>query len=105
MKVAWLVSIISAATYTAYITALILPLIHPYCPYKVLLTLYIHRLYPYAHRLYQYGNGYLIPRIRYCIIFMRHYPYTHVFNSFRRHSSMVWVMHQRRQEEWKRQEQ
>ncbi|PBK88323.1 hypothetical protein ARMGADRAFT_937399 [Armillaria gallica] len=34
MKVAWLVSVMSA-TYTAYVIALILPLIHPYCPYKV----------------------------------------------------------------------
>ncbi len=41
MKVAWLVSIIGAATYVAYIIALILPLIYPYCPFKVPLTLYI----------------------------------------------------------------
>lgn len=45
MKVAWLVSLISAATYIAYIIALILPLIHPYCPYKVPLRLYIRSLY------------------------------------------------------------
>ncbi|SJK99405.1 uncharacterized protein ARMOST_02703 [Armillaria ostoyae] len=52
MKVAWLISIIGAATYMAYVIALILPLIHPYCPYKVPLTLYIHHLYA----LFQYGN-------------------------------------------------
>ncbi len=44
MKVAWLVSIIGAATYIAYITALILPLIYPNCPFKVPLTLYVHSL-------------------------------------------------------------
>ncbi|PBL04459.1 hypothetical protein ARMGADRAFT_1005018 [Armillaria gallica] len=80
MKVAWLVSIIGAATYTAYVIALILPLIHPYCPYQVPLTLYIYRLYQYIHRLHQllqYGNSYLIRRVGYCIRFMRHY--THVF--------------------------
>ncbi|PBK88599.1 hypothetical protein ARMGADRAFT_362734 [Armillaria gallica] len=45
MKVAWLVSIICAATYVAYVVTLILPLVHPCCPYKVPLTFYIHRLY------------------------------------------------------------
>ncbi|KAK0444152.1 hypothetical protein EV421DRAFT_495005 [Armillaria borealis] len=76
MKVAWLVSIIGAATYMAYVIALILPLIHPYCPYKVPLTLYIHRLYQYIHRLYalfQYGSGYLIRRVRY--VFVRYCRY------------------------------
>ncbi len=80
MKVAWLVSIIGAATYMAYVIALILPLIHPYCPYQVPLTLYIYRLYQYIHRLLQllqYGNSYVIRRVGYCIRFMRHY--THVF--------------------------
>ncbi|KAK0193273.1 hypothetical protein F5146DRAFT_1029868 [Armillaria mellea] len=80
MKVAWLVAIIGAATYTAYVVALILPLVHPYCPYKVPLTLYVYHLYQYIHRLhqlFQYGNGYLIRRVQYCIRFIRHY--THVF--------------------------
>ncbi|SJL12518.1 uncharacterized protein ARMOST_15945 [Armillaria ostoyae] len=56
MKVAWLVSIICAATYTAYIIALILPVVYPYCPFKVPLTLYVHPLY-------QFINDSLIPRI------------------------------------------
>ncbi|PBK62822.1 hypothetical protein ARMSODRAFT_920208 [Armillaria solidipes] len=76
MKVAWLVSIIGAATYMAYVIALILPLIHPYCPYKVPLTLYIHRLYQYIHRLYalfHYGSGYLIRRVRYVFVRYCHY--------------------------------
>ncbi|KAK0186807.1 hypothetical protein F5146DRAFT_936088 [Armillaria mellea] len=70
MKVVWLVSIISAATYMAYMIALILPLIYPYCPYKVPLTLYvhclsqnIHCLFQYVHHLYQYSKSYLIPCI------------------------------------------
>ncbi len=53
---AWLVSIIGAATYTAYVIALILPLVYPYCPYKVPTTLY-------GHRLYQFVRDYLILRI------------------------------------------
>ncbi|KAK0443171.1 hypothetical protein EV421DRAFT_1805207 [Armillaria borealis] len=56
MKVAWLVSIIGAATYTAYVIALILPLVYPYCPYKDPTTLY-------GHRLYQLVRDYLILRI------------------------------------------
>ncbi|SJL12458.1 uncharacterized protein ARMOST_15885 [Armillaria ostoyae] len=68
MKVAWLVSIIGAATYMAYIIALILPLIHPYCPYEVPLTFYVHRLY-------QFVNDYLIPHI----VLMQHCLYTHMF--------------------------
>ncbi|PBK88556.1 hypothetical protein ARMGADRAFT_1115918, partial [Armillaria gallica] len=56
MKVAWLVSIIGSATYMAYIIALILPLVYPYCPFKVPLTLYIHSLY-------QFVNNSLIPLI------------------------------------------
>ncbi len=69
MKVAWLVSIIGAATYTAYIIALILPLIYPYCPFKVPLTLHVHSLY-------QFVNGSLPS----WIVLIRHYPYTHVFS-------------------------
>ncbi|KAK0489962.1 hypothetical protein EDD18DRAFT_1050452, partial [Armillaria luteobubalina] len=38
MKVAWLVSIIGAATYLAYVVALTLPAVYPYCPFKVPLT-------------------------------------------------------------------
>ncbi|SJL12508.1 uncharacterized protein ARMOST_15935 [Armillaria ostoyae] len=68
MKVAWLVSIIGTATYMAYISALILPLVYPYCPFKVPLTLYVHSLY-------QFASDSLIPRIA----LIRHYPYTHVF--------------------------
>ncbi len=79
MKVAWLISIIGAATFMAYVIALILPLVYPYCPYKVPLTLYVHHLYQYIHHLCRYGNSYLIPSIRYCIVFVRHYPYTHMF--------------------------
>ncbi|KAK0227464.1 hypothetical protein EDD85DRAFT_853837 [Armillaria nabsnona] len=69
MKVAWLVSIIGAATYMAYIIALILPIIYPYCPFKVPLTLYVHRLY-------QFINDSLIPRIGIALI----RSYTHMFN-------------------------
>ncbi len=69
MKVAWLVSIIGAATYTAYVIALILPLVYPYCPHKVPLTLY-------AHRLYQLVSDYLISRIALVL----HYPYPHLFH-------------------------
>ncbi|KAK0421913.1 hypothetical protein EV421DRAFT_2042960 [Armillaria borealis] len=68
LKVAWLVSIIGAATYMAYIIALILPLIHPYCPYKVPLTFYVHCLY-------QFVNDYLIPHI----VLMQHCLYTQMF--------------------------
>ncbi len=68
MKVAWLVSIIGTATYMAYIIALILPLVYPYCPFKVPLTLYVHSLYQFVHDT-------LIP----LIIIIRHYPYAHVF--------------------------
>ncbi len=49
MKVAWLVSIIGAVTYMAYVVALILPLVHPYCPYKVPLAFYIHYLYRFFY--------------------------------------------------------
>ncbi len=83
MKVAWLVSIIGAATFMAYVIALILPLVYPYCPYKVPLTLYVHHLYQYIHHLCRYGNSYLTPSIRYCIVFVRHYPYTHMFGRAR----------------------
>ncbi|PBK88652.1 hypothetical protein ARMGADRAFT_1033979 [Armillaria gallica] len=38
MKVAWLVSIIGAATYVAYTVALILPLVYPYCPFRLSLA-------------------------------------------------------------------
>ncbi|KAK0186770.1 hypothetical protein F5146DRAFT_1143164 [Armillaria mellea] len=72
MKAAWLVLIIGAATYIAYSIALILPLVHPYCPYKVPLTIYIHRLY-------QSINNKLIPYIQYCILFMQHHPSARVF--------------------------
>ncbi len=72
MKVAWLVSIIGAATYMAYVVALVLPLVHPYCPYKAPLTLYLHSLYRFV-------NDTLIPRI----IILRRYPYIRVFG---RHS-------------------
>ncbi len=68
MKVAWLVSIIGAATYTAYVIALILPLVYPYCPYKVPLTFF-------THRLYQFVNNCLIPRV----VLVLRYPYTHMF--------------------------
>ncbi|SJL12530.1 uncharacterized protein ARMOST_15957 [Armillaria ostoyae] len=114
MKVAWLVSIIGAATYMAYVIALILPLVHPYCPYKVPLTLYvhrlcrcIHRLYQrghrlYQHALYQYGNSYLIRRIQYRIIFMRLYPYTHIFGRYRRR---YLIKHWDRLQEWNRRKQ
>ncbi|SJL12542.1 uncharacterized protein ARMOST_15970 [Armillaria ostoyae] len=81
---------------------LILPLIYPYCPYKVPLALYVHHLYQYVPRLYLYGNSYLIPRIRYYIIFMRHYPYTQVFGRSR---NDCLYRHQRWLEEWERQEQ
>ncbi|KAK0465686.1 hypothetical protein IW261DRAFT_1315486, partial [Armillaria novae-zelandiae] len=47
MKVAWLVSIIGAATYMAYIIALILPVVYPYCPFKVPLTLHVYSLYQF----------------------------------------------------------
>ncbi len=80
MKVAWLVSIIGAATYIAYVIALILPLIHPHCPYKVPLTIYIHRLY-------QFVNNKLIPHIQYCILFMQHHPSTRVFG----HNSRIYL--------------
>ncbi|KAK0489959.1 hypothetical protein EDD18DRAFT_561564 [Armillaria luteobubalina] len=69
MKVAWLVSIISAATYMTYVITLILPLVYPYCPYKVPLTLY-------AHRLYQLTSDYLTLRIALVV----HYPYRHLFH-------------------------
>ncbi|SJL12544.1 uncharacterized protein ARMOST_15972 [Armillaria ostoyae] len=69
MKVAWLVSIIGAATYTTYVIALILPLVYPYCPYKVPLTFY-------AHRLYQLVSDCLTL----CITLMLHYPYPHLFH-------------------------
>ncbi|PBK88293.1 hypothetical protein ARMGADRAFT_937394 [Armillaria gallica] len=72
MKVAWLVSIIGTATYIAYIIALILPLVYPYCPFKVPLTLYTHSLYQFVHDT-------LIP----LIIIIWHFPYAHVFG---RHS-------------------
>ncbi len=81
MKVAWLVSIIGAATYTAYIIALILPLIYPYCPFKVPLTLYVHSLY-------QFVNDFLLLRIA----LIRHYPYTRVF----RRDNHRWSMYRRR---------
>ncbi len=68
MKVAWLVSIIGAATYMAYIIAVILPLVYPYCPYKVPLTLYVHRLY-------QFFCAYLPARVAIVL----HYLYTRVF--------------------------
>ncbi len=83
MKVAWLVSIIGAATYVAYIIALILPLIYPYCPFKVPLTLYIHSLY-------QFVSTFLISRT---IFFIRHYPYTHVF-----HRHCDWRFHKYRRD-------
>ncbi len=72
MKVAWLVSIIGTATYMAYIIALILPLIYPYCPFKVPLTLYVYSLYQLVHDT-------LIP----LIIIIRRFPYACVFG---RHS-------------------
>ncbi len=101
MKVAWLVSIIGAATFMAYVIALILPLMDPYCPYKVPLTLYVHHLYQYAPRPYRYGYVYLIPRIRYCVVFMRHYPYTYIFG----HDHLDWLdKHQEKRKEWKSQE-
>ncbi|SJL12498.1 uncharacterized protein ARMOST_15925 [Armillaria ostoyae] len=68
MKVAWLVSIIGVATYTVYVITLVLPLIYPYCPYKVLLTFF-------THRLYQFINNCLIPRV----VLVLRYPYTHMF--------------------------
>ncbi|KAK0235539.1 hypothetical protein EDD85DRAFT_843322 [Armillaria nabsnona] len=103
MKVAWLVSIIGAATFMAYVIALILPLVYPYCPYKVPLTLYVHHLYQYIHHLCRYGNSYLIPSIRYCIVFVRHYPYTHMFGRARcyyltRHRQMLEAWKQEGQE-------
>ncbi|SJL12478.1 uncharacterized protein ARMOST_15905 [Armillaria ostoyae] len=102
MKVAWVVSIIGAATFMAYIIALILPLVCPYCPYKVPLTLYIHPLYQHIHHLCQYCNSYLIPSIRYCIVFMRHYPYTHMFGRARR---SYLTRHRQMLEVWKQEEQ
>ncbi len=54
----------------AYTIALILPLVYPYCPFKVPLTLYIHSLY-------QFISNFLIPHT---IFFIRHYPYTHMFH-------------------------
>ncbi len=98
MKVAWLISIIGAATFMAYVIALILPLVYPYCPYKVPLTLYVHHLYQYIHHLCRYGNSYLIPSIRYCIIFVRHYPYTHMFGRARRY---YLTRHRQMLEAWK----
>ncbi len=83
MKVAWLVSIIGAATYVAYTIALILPLIYPYCPFKVPLTLYIHSLY-------QFVSTFIISRT---IFFIRHYPYTHVF-----HRHCDWRFHKYRRD-------
>ncbi len=103
MKVAWLVSIIGAATFMAYVIALILPLMYPYCPYKVPLTIYVHHLYQYIHHLCRYGNSYLIPSVRYCIVFVRHYPYTHMFGRARcyyltRHRQMLEAWKQEGQE-------
>ncbi|KAK0458230.1 uncharacterized protein EV420DRAFT_1764365 [Desarmillaria tabescens] len=77
MKVAWLVSVIGAATYIAYVVALILPFVYPYCPYKVLLTLYIHQLYQFIIPL--------IPRIT----LMRCHSHTpSPFLPFRRHYNL-----------------
>ncbi|SJL12503.1 uncharacterized protein ARMOST_15930 [Armillaria ostoyae] len=77
MKVAWLVSIIGVATYMAYIIALILPVVYPYCPFKVPLTLYVHPLY-------QFISDSLIPRI----VLIRQYPYSHVFGRDRDNSRL-----------------
>ncbi len=78
-KVAWLVSIISTVTCMAYVIALILPLVYPYCPYKVPLTIYVHRPWQYIHHLYQYGNIYLTSYMWFCITVVRCFPYTHMF--------------------------
>ncbi|KAK0472734.1 hypothetical protein IW261DRAFT_1506654 [Armillaria novae-zelandiae] len=87
MKVAWLVSIIGAVTYIAYSIALILPLVHPYCPYKVPLTIYIHRMC-------QSVNNKLIPHIQYCILFMQYHSSTRVFGrNSRIYLSGYWEKH------------
>ncbi len=73
MKVAWLVSIIGAVTYMAYVVALILPLVHPYCPYKVPLAVYIHHLYRFFYDrlitpiliIQRYPDGYFFYLPRY----------------------------------------
>ncbi|KAK0227468.1 hypothetical protein EDD85DRAFT_1027007 [Armillaria nabsnona] len=67
-----LVSIIGFTTYMAYIIALILPVVYPYCPFKVPLTIHVHSLY-------QFVTDSLIPRIA----LIRQYPFSHVFGSDR----------------------
>ncbi|KAK0489953.1 hypothetical protein EDD18DRAFT_561370 [Armillaria luteobubalina] len=49
MKVAWLVSAMGAATLFGYIFTIVLPLIHPHCPYKTPLTFHLYRPYRFAH--------------------------------------------------------
>ncbi|KAK0458239.1 uncharacterized protein EV420DRAFT_1544337 [Desarmillaria tabescens] len=51
MKVAWLVALMSVATLFAYIFTIVLPLIHPHCPYKTPLTFYLYRPYRFARRV------------------------------------------------------
>ncbi len=48
MSLAWIVGIITAAAYTAYLMTNILPLIFPQCPYRTLLRDLDHATYSYT---------------------------------------------------------
>ncbi|KAK0227442.1 hypothetical protein EDD85DRAFT_150866 [Armillaria nabsnona] len=48
MKVAWLVAVMGVVTLFGYIFTVVLPLIHPQCPYKTPLTFYLYRPYRFA---------------------------------------------------------
>ncbi|KAK0431047.1 hypothetical protein EV421DRAFT_2024730 [Armillaria borealis] len=85
MKVAWLVSIIGAITYVAYIIALILPLVYPYCPFKVPLTLFVYHLYQFID-----------DRLILLIALIRHHLYTHLFGHDRDHENFRFISQPRK---------